>query len=114
MKKRGLKRRRIRSKPGSKPPEYVVPQKKEKGSTYSQTKDYRYFMGHIVPEVAKELPERRVICWRNDHMLSLYVCALNKFWHLRGYCKRCPLFQDDEHAQALKVLIEQWEIDDLE
>lgn len=113
MRSKGLKRRAVRRKRGSKPPEYITPKKKTKGSPFSQTKEYQYFEGHIVPEVAKQLPRKNVICWYNDHMLSLPVCAIKKFWKLQTHCKRCPLFQSDEHAQQLKSLIEEWELDDL-
>ena len=111
---RGLKRRAIRRKPGSKPPECLVPEKKRKGATYSSSKDYKYFQGHIVPEILRQALDKRVICWYNDHMLTLSVCAMNKFWKEKSYCKRCPLFQKDEHAQELRSLIEKWETDDLE
>jgi len=111
---KGLKRRAIRRKPGSKKPEYITPEKKRRGSPYSKTKEYQYFEGHIVPEVAKQLPPKNVICWYNDHMLSLPVCAIKKFWQLQTHCKRCPLFQSDAHADTLRSLIEEWEKDDLE
>ena len=114
MRNRGLKRRAIRRKPGSKSPEYITPEKKRKGATYSNSKDYKYFHGHVVPEIASQLSDKRVICWYNDHMLTLPVCAMNKFWKENSYCKRCPLFQKDEHAQELRSLIEKWETDDLE
>lgn len=110
---RGLKRRAVRRKRGSKKPEYITPKKKEKGNPYTQTKDYKYFSGHIVPEVARQLSGNTVICWYNDHMLSLPVCAIRKFWKEQSYCKRCPLFQRDEHAKQLRSLIEEWEVDDL-
>ena len=77
-------------------------------------KSYKYFWGHVVKEVAKQLPDKRVICWYNEHMLELQTCADNKFLQERNYCKRCTLFQKDEHAQVLKALIEEWEKDDLE
>ncbi len=114
MKYKGLKRRAIRRKPGSKPPECITPERKRKGSAYGGSKDYKYFYGHIVLEAVKQLSDKRVICWHNDHMLSLPVCAINKFWKEKSYCKRCPLFQKDEHAQELRSLIEEWETDDLE
>jgi hypothetical protein len=114
VRKRGLRRRAIRRKPGSKPPEYITPVKKRKGAAYSSSKDYKYFYGHIVPEVFRQLVDKRVICWHSDHMLTLQVCAMNKFWKEMNYCKRCPLFQKDEHAQELRSLIEKWETDDLE
>jgi hypothetical protein len=47
-------------------------------------------------------------------MMSLPSCAIRKFWHEESYCKRCPLFQRDEHAQELRSLIEEWEKDDLD
>lgn len=114
MRYKGLKRRAIRRKKGSKLPEYIAPQKKGKGSTYARSKDYQYFYGHIVPEVAKQLPRKTVICWYKDYMMSLPSCAIRKFWKEESYCKRCPLFQRDEHAQDLRSLIEEWEKDDLE
>ena len=112
MRNRGLKRRAIRRKPGSKLPEYVTPEKKRKGAAYSNSRDYKYFYGHVIPEIARQLPDKCVICWHNDHMLSLIVCAMNKFWGEKTHCKRCPLFQKDEHAQELRSLIEKWETDD--
>jgi len=39
---------------------------------------------------------------------------MKKFWNAQKECKRCSLFQRDEHAQELKDLIEIWEKDDLE
>jgi hypothetical protein len=114
VRKRGLRRRTIRRRPGSKPPEYIIPVRKQEGVAYSNGKDYRYFHGHVIPEVAKQLPDKHIICWRNDHMLSLPVCAMNKFWEEKKYCKRCSLFQADEYAQELRSLIEKWETDDLE
>ena len=114
MKSKGLKRRVLRQKPGSKPPEYIVPEKKKKGVPYTRTADYQYFEGHLVPEVAKKLPGKTVICWANDHMLSLQVCAINKFRRQHSQCKRCSLFQGDEHTPVLRLLIEEWELDDLE
>lgn len=114
MRNIGLKRRAIRRKSGHKKPEYITPEKKRKGSAYGGSKDYKYFYGHIVPEVAKQLSDKRVICWYNDHMLSLPICAINKFWKEKSYCKRCPLFQGDEHAQELRSILEKWETDDLE
>jgi hypothetical protein len=111
---KGLKRRAIRRKPGSKKPEHITPKQKRKGAPYSRTKEYQYFEGHIVPEVAKQLPSKNVVCWHNDHMLSLPVCAIKKFWQLQNHCKRCPLFQKDEHSTTLRSLIEEWEKDDLE
>jgi hypothetical protein len=77
-------------------------------------KDYKYFYGHIVPEIADQLSNKRVICWKNDHVLSLPTCALKKFWHGVGYCKRCELFQEDVHAQVLKGLVIEWEKDPFE
>jgi hypothetical protein len=109
-----LKRRAIRRKPGSKPPEYIAPVKKQKGAAYSSGKEYKYFHGHVVPEIASQLSDKRVVCWYNDHMLDLSVCVMNKFWKENSYCKRCSLFQKDEHAQELRSLIEKWETDDLE
>ena len=113
MKSKGLKRRAIRLKPGTKPPEYIIPTKKTKGGNYSRSSDYQHFEGHVVPEVAKQLPGKTVICWENDHMLSLPVCAISKFWKQKSYCKRCSLFQGDEHSQELRSLIVKWETDDL-
>jgi len=68
----------------------------------------------VVKEVAKQLPNKSVICWQTDHTLSLPVCANNKFVKEKTYCKRCPLFQKDEHSTTLRSLIEEWEKDDLE
>jgi hypothetical protein len=39
---------------------------------------------------------------------------MRKFVKETTYCKRCPLFQKDEHATTLRSLIEEWEKDDLE
>lgn len=114
MRYKGLKRKAIRFKKGQKKPEYITPQKKKKGPPYSNTTEYQYFEGHITPEIAKQLSPKNVICWYNDHMLSLPVCAIKKFWQLQKYCKRCPLFQDDEYSNQLKPLILEWEKDDLE
>lgn len=111
---KGLKRRAIRRKKGSKPTEYIIPVKKEKGQPYSRSAEYKYFYGHIIPEISKKLPPKHVCCWYNDKVLSLPVCALNKFWREKKYCKRCSLFQDDKYAQELKDLILEWEKDDLE
>jgi len=68
----------------------------------------------VTPEIIKQLPEKRVICWINYQNLSLPICAMKKFWNVQKECKRCSLFQKDEHAQELKGLIETWEKDDLE
>lgn len=114
MKSRRLKRRAIRRKSGTSAPEYILPTKKSKGGNYSRTADYQHFEGHVVPEVAKKLPGKTVICWETDHMVSLPICAFMKFWKQKAYCKRCSLFQGDEHSQELRSLIEKWEIDDLE
>jgi len=80
----------------------------------TRTKDYRYFVGHVTPEIARQLENKTTICWVNGHMLSLPVCAINKFWREQSYCKRCPLFQKDDYAEQLRSLIEEWEKDDLE
>ena len=114
MKYKGLKRRAISKRRGGKRPEYITPQKKKGGSSYARTKDYEYFKGHIVPDVVNQLPDKNVICWYNDHNLSLPVCAIKKFWQLQKHCKKCPLFQGDEHAQVFKSIIDLWETDDLE
>jgi hypothetical protein len=113
VKYKGLKRRVIPKKKGSRRTEHIIPQKKEKGS-YARTKDYEYFKGHIVPDIVGKLPKKNVICWYNDHNLSLPVCAIKKFWQLQKHCKKCPLFQGDEHAQVFKSIIDLWETDDLE
>jgi hypothetical protein len=107
-----LKRRAIRRKPGSKPPEYIIPVKAKR--SFGQTADYKHFWGHTVKEIAKQLPDKAVICWYTDHTLSLPVCAMRKFVKETTYCKRCPLFQKDEHATVLKSLIEEWERDEIE
>jgi hypothetical protein len=39
---------------------------------------------------------------------------MRKFVKETTYCKRCPLFQKDEHAKVLKSLIEEWEKDEIE
>jgi len=109
---KGLKRRAIRKKPGSKPPECIIPQKSKR--SFAQTAEYKYFWGHVVKEVAKQLPNKTVSCWKTDHTLSLPVCANKKFVKELTYCKRCPLFQKDEHSTTLRSLIEEWEKDDLE
>jgi hypothetical protein len=107
-----LKRRAIRRKPGSKPPEVIIPVKAKK--SFGQTVDYKYFWGHTVKEIAKKLPNKTVSCWYTSHTLSLPICANRKFVKETTYCKRCPLFQKDEHATVLKSLIEEWERDDIE
>lgn len=108
-----MKRRAIRRKPGVKPTEYIVPQKSKK--PFGSTKDYKYFWGHVVKEIAKKLPKDEVvICWHTDHMLSLPICAVKKFVQEQQYCKRCPLFQNDTHAEKLRIIVEEWEKDDLE
>ena len=114
MKYKGLKRRKIRSKPGGKRPEHIIPHKKIDGQPYSQTSEYKYFEGHVVPEIAKQLSVKSVVCWYNDQMLSVPMCAINKFRQQRTHCKRCSLFQKDEHSQELRSLVEDWEMDDLE
>ena len=111
MRYKGLKKRIIRKKPGSKPPKYITPHKKQKGKSYSQSKGYRYFYSHVIPEIAKQMPKESVICWRNDHMLSIPICIIRKFWKAERDCKRCSLFEDDEYARKLRSLIEEWEID---
>jgi len=111
---KGLKRKAIRLKPGQKKPEYFIPQRKKKGLAYSRTKEYQYFEGHVIPEVAKQLVRKNVICWHNDQVLSLPLCAIKKFWQLQKHCKRCPLFQNDEPANQLRSLIDEWEKDSLE
>ncbi len=114
QKKKGIRRSPLKNCQKFEPLEFITPKKKEKGSPFTQSKDYKYFWGHIVREVADQLPEKRVICWFDEHNLSLRICAYNKFLRERTYCKRCPLFQGDEHAQALKDLIVEWEKDELE
>lgn len=113
MRYKGLRRRKVKRKPGTKPTEYLTPEKKKRGNPYSQSKDYQYFSGHVVPDIIRSLPDKKVVCWYNDHILSLRSCSLNKHWLEKSYCKRCPLFQKDEHAQELRSLIEKWEEDDL-
>lgn len=112
MRYKGLQRRRIRRKPGTKPPEYIVPKKARK--SFGQTADYKYLWGHTVTEVAEQLPNKSVICWKTDHFLSLPVCAIRKFVKETKYCKRCPLFQGDEYSDQLKSFIEAWEKDEIE
>jgi hypothetical protein len=46
--------------------------------------------------------------------MTLPACSIRKFWNQESYCKRCMLFQKDEHSQVLRSLIEEWEQDDLE
>ena len=108
-----IPRRKIRSKPGYKKPECITPEKKIKGSTYTNSKDYKYFWGHITETLARQLPDKVVLCWKTGHTLTLPICAMNKFLRERSYCKRCPLFQRDEYATTFRSLIEEWEIDDL-
>lgn len=114
QKKNGVRRSQLRNRQKFEPLEFINPRKKEKGSTFAQSKDYKYFWGHVVKEIADQMPEKRVICWFDEHNLSLKVCAYNKFVREKRYCKRCTLFQGDVHAQALKDLIVEWEKDDLE
>jgi len=68
----------------------------------------------MVKEIAQQLPAKTVICWKDDHFLSLPVCAMNKFVREKSYCKRCTLFQGDDHSDLLYKLVEEWERDDLE
>ncbi len=112
--KNPLRRRAIRRRKNSKPTKYIIPRKKSKGGTYVRTQDYSHFEGHIIPDIAKGLSPLPVICWYNDHMISLPACAVRKFWQQQSYCKRCSLFQGDEYSKELRSLIENWEKDDLE
>ncbi len=113
-KKNGIRRSPLRNRQKFEPSEFISPQKKGKGGSFAQSKDYQYFWGHVVREIVDQLPETRVICWYNGHSLSLKICAYNKFVQEKRYCKRCTLFQGDGYAQALKDLIIEWEKDDLE
>jgi hypothetical protein len=109
-----LKRPAVRLPKGHVPPNYIVPAKKKKG-TYSQSIGYKHFTEHVVVEVASQLPqEKTVICWDTDHMLLLPICAMRKFWDNQSCCKRCSLFQRDEHAEFLQELIENWEKDEVD
>jgi hypothetical protein len=101
----------VRRKPGTKPTEYILPQPNKK--SFGNTKDYKYFWGHAIQEVTVQMPSKPVVCWHNDHVLSLPLCAFNKFVKEKTYCKRCPLFQGDEHSQTLRELIEKWERDEV-
>lgn len=114
MKYKGLRRRAIRRKNNTKKLEYIAPKKKIGGAPYSRTKEYKYFEGHITPEVAKQLSKKNVICWHNDRIMYLPSCAVKKFWQAQKHCKRCPLFQNDAHSEQLRSLIEEWQRDDLE
>ena len=112
MKGKILKRRAIRLPKGHVPPDYIATERKGKG-TYSQTVGYKHFSEHLVVEVASQLSqERTVICWATNHMLSLPACAGRKFVHNQPRCRRCSLFQKDEHAKVLKGLVEDWEKDE--
>lgn len=111
MRYKGLRRRTVRKKRGGSVPKFIVPRKAKK--SFGETVGYRYFCGHVVREVAKQLPNTSVICWKTDHALSLPVCAMHKFVREKTYCKKCPLFQKDEYADMLRLLIVQWEQDDL-
>lgn len=113
-KKKFLQRRTVKKKKIVKPPAYIIPQKKIKGTSYVQSADYKYFEGHVVLEIAKKLSPKLVVCWYNDHILSLPACAYRKFWKQDSCCKRCSLFQNDEPAQELRDLVVGWEDDDFE
>lgn len=90
--------------------ERIEPEKAKRA--YTNTRDYKHFWGHVVREVAEQLPNKPVICWKDDHILNLPVCALNKFLKEKSYCKRCSLFQEDEHATLLREIIQDWEKED--
>lgn len=111
-KKNPLRRRAIHRKAGTKPPEYISPEKQSK--SFAQSKIYKYLWGHLTREVTDKLPQETVICWYDSHTLSLPICAVNKFLKEKRYCKRCPLFQDDKHSQMLSDLISEWEKDEME
>lgn len=112
--KKTVLKRRIIKQPKQPPVEFIRPIKKTKGPTFVTSKDYKYFDGHIVKDIVKQLPNKRVVCWYEEDIKPLGWCAYLKFINKKRYCKRCTLFQDDEHAQELKVLINEWEKDDLE
>ena len=104
-----MKRRVLKSKDPSTPYVIVKPAKKVRGGNYVKTEEYEFFSGHTTPEIAKQQPNTHVYCWYTDHTLNLATCAVSKFLKEKSYCKRCSLFQSDEHAQGLRTLIDEWE-----
>ena len=101
-------------KKSSKQKEPIRPEPREK-AYFANTKIYKFFCGHVVKEVAQQLPSDPVVCWHDQSALSLPECAVNKFMKEVSYCKRCPLFQEGyTHVNSLIALIEDWEKDDLE
>lgn len=110
-KKSSLKRRTLIRKVNN-PVEVLEPERSER--SFATTKDYRDFWGHVVKEIAQKLPKTAVVCWKDDHILSLPVCAMNKFIKEKKYCKRCSLFQGDVYSKKLYELIENWEKDEME
>ena len=109
--KNPLKRRAIRRKSDEPPIDYLTPQKSKK--TFVNSAIYKYLWGHLVKEIIQQLPAKPVICWYDDHTLSLPVCAVSKFLKEKNYCKKCPLFQEDEYSSILQQSIEKWEVDDI-
>ena len=107
-------KRKVKYTATTKSVEYLTPTKKEKGPTFVKTVDYQYFEGHVIPDIAKGLPKQPTVCWKNDHNLSLEICAVMKFCKQTSYCKRCTLFQGDAPAGELRALVEKWEVDDFE
>ena len=107
----GLKRKTVRRPNGTRPPEIIRPKKAKR--PFSNTTDYKYFNGHVTRDIAKQLPDSPVFCWNDERPYDLNLCAVFKFWQERPHCKRCPLFQNDEHTPVLRDLITAWETDEL-
>jgi len=81
--------------------------------SFGNTRDYKYLWGHSTSEVLVQLPKAPVLCWFNGEKLSVPECAKNKFLQEKDHCKRCSLFQEDEHAKTLRELIVEWERDEV-
>ena len=111
LKNNGIKRRAVRRPNGAEPLEVIKPSASRK--SLGTSKDFIHFEGHVVPEIAKQMPTTAVRCWHDERAYSLDMCTLFKFWKLRKHCKRCLLFQEDEHAQVLRTLIDEWETDEM-
>ena len=81
--------------------------------SYGTTRDYKHLCGHSVAAVTKQLPDQPVLCWFNSQVQTLNECALLKFVKEQQHCKRCSLFQGDEHSTTLRNLIQEWEKDEV-
>lgn len=81
--------------------------------SYGTTRDYKYLWGHSVAQVTEKLSDQPVLCWFNSQIQPLNECALMKFVQEKQHCKRCSLFQGDEHSTTLRNLIQEWEKDEV-